>query len=101
MTGSNLSWTLALGNIRRERKFFVPYILASTGIVMMFYLLVYIWKDPGLKKISTGETLSALMGFGTVVVGVFAAIFLLYINIRTDRYKINTGILDELSPTGM
>ena len=80
MTGSNLSWTLALGNIRRERKFFVPYILASTGIVMMFYLLVYIWKDPGLKKISTGETLSALMGFGTVVVGVFAAIFLLYIN---------------------
>ena len=40
MTSSNLSWTLALGNIRRERKFFVPYILASTGIVMMFYLLV-------------------------------------------------------------
>ena len=80
MTSSNLSWTLALGNIRRERKFFVPYILASTGIVMMFYLLVYIWKDPGLKKISSGEMLSDLMGFGTVIVGIFAAIFLFYIN---------------------
>lgn len=80
MTRSNLSWTLALGNIRRERKFFVPYILASTGIVMMFYLLVYLWNDPGLQKLAAGPTLAALMGFGTVIVGIFSVIFLFYIN---------------------
>ncbi|MCH4007639.1 MAG: ABC transporter permease [Eubacterium sp.] len=80
MSSGNLTWTLALGNIRRERKFFIPYITASSGIIMMFYLMVYLWKDPGIQKLSTSVMLSMMMKFGTIIVGVFAVIFLFYIN---------------------
>ncbi|MGN1381840.1 MAG: FtsX-like permease family protein [Eubacterium sp.] len=80
MSSSNLAWTLALGNIRRERKFFIPYITASSGIIMMFYLMIYLWKDPGIQKLSTGVMLSMMMKFGTIIVGIFAVIFLFYIN---------------------
>ena len=67
-----LAWT----NIKANYRLYVPYLLASTGMVMMFYIILMLAKDPSINM----GYLSAVLSFGSMVVGLFAVAFILYIN---------------------
>jgi len=77
---SRFAGKLAFNNIKMNSKFYLPYILASTGIIAMFYIVTYLATNRGLQDMKGSEYISFVMLLGSVVIGVFAVIFLFYIN---------------------
>lgn len=71
---------LALVNIRKNGKLYFPYLLTGIGTVMMFYIMHALSVNEGLEHMFGGNQLGTIMGFGTVVIGIFAAILLFYTN---------------------
>ncbi|MCR1898919.1 ABC transporter permease [Irregularibacter muris] len=69
---------LAWNNIKKNSKSYIPYILTCIGMIIMFYNMCYllIAKEIGYDDAS----LRSILGFGTIVTGVFAFIFLSYTN---------------------
>lgn len=71
---------LALDSIRKNKRFYFPYILTGIGMVMMFYIIHYLASMPSLKDMAGGDTMTLVLGFGFWVVAIFAVIFLFYTN---------------------
>lgn len=69
---------LAWEGIRRNRRICLPYFLACTGMIMMFYIIHYLAAMPVLPNTVGGLTAQQALGFGTWVVALFALIFLFY-----------------------
>ena len=68
---------LALSNLEKNGKIYLPYLLTCIGTVMMFYLMQFLYTNPWVK---THASLMMVLGMGCVVVGLFAFIFLFYTN---------------------
>ena len=68
---------LALSNLKKNGKIYLPYLLTCIGTVMMFYLMQFLYTNPWVK---THASLVMVLGMGCVVVGLFAFIFLFYTN---------------------
>lgn len=71
---------LAANGIRKNRRMFTPFILTCTGMVMMFYIIMYLAVSKVLDSLVGGATLRQMFALGSWVIAVFAAIFLFYIN---------------------
>lgn len=71
---------LAWQNIRQNRRFFVPYLLALIGLAAAFYVMSALVFDPGVDTMRGAEYVSVMMGMGMFIAGIFSAILLLYIN---------------------
>lgn len=71
---------LAWDGIRKNKKFYLPYILTCIGMVMMFYIIHYLAAMPTLKDMPGGRTMEMVLGFGFWIVALFAVIFLFYTN---------------------
>ncbi|MGE5629452.1 MAG: FtsX-like permease family protein [Solirubrobacterales bacterium] len=71
---------LAHVNIKKNGKFYYPYIITCIGTVAMFYIMCSISFDKGLKKMPGFDSLKYILGLGCIVVGIFAVIFLFYTN---------------------
>ena len=71
---------LAWDGIRKNKRFYLPYILTCIGMVMMFYIIRYLAAMPTLKDMPGGDTMEMVLGLGTWVVALFAVIFLFYTN---------------------
>lgn len=71
---------LALNNIQRNRKTFLPYII-TTAIISGVYLLIggLLFSD-GLRNLPSGSTATGIFAFGIVVFTIFAFFFMVYIN---------------------
>lgn len=69
---TKLAWT----NIKANYRLYVPYLIASIGMIMMFYIILLLAMDPGMNI----SQLSQALGSGSFVVGIFAVSFILYIN---------------------
>lgn len=76
----NLYPKLAWDGIRKNKRLYTPYILTCSGVVMMFYIIHYLAAMPDLKNMAGGQTITAMLGFGTWIVALFALIFLFYTN---------------------
>ena len=89
---------LALSNIKKNGKFYFPFILTCIGTVMMFYMMCFIATNDGISKMqSGGEQIFAIMIFGTVIIGIFASIFLFYTNsFLIKRRKKEFGLFNIL-----
>ena len=79
---------LALSNLRKSRRFVVPYILAGGGAVAMLYIVGMLAMDNGLDNMFAGYWVSMLMAMGLGVVMVFGVIFMLYINSFIQRRRL-------------
>lgn len=91
----NFSWKLALTNIKNNRKFYLPYFLASAGIIAMFYIICYLAMNEGIEKMS--NSLSVIMVLGAGVMAIFAFIFLFYTNsFLMKRRKKEIGLYNIL-----
>lgn len=71
---------MAAGNLVRNRRFFFPYLLTGLLTVAMFYNITFLTWNDDLKDLPGGSVLPTIMYLGTIVVGLFAVIFLLYTN---------------------
>ncbi len=71
---------LAWQNIRQNRRFFVPYLLALMGLAAAFYVMSALVFDPGVDTMRGAEYVKVMMGMGMFIAGIFSAILLLYIN---------------------
>ena len=71
---------MAAGNLARNRRFVFPYLLTGLLTVAMFYNITFLTWNEDLKNMPGGSTIPTIMYLGTIVVGLFAVIFLLYTN---------------------
>ncbi|NCB51035.1 MAG: ABC transporter permease [Clostridia bacterium] len=71
---------LALSNIRKNRKFYAPYILTGVGTAAMLYIMAYLTSHRDLRQLPGSASVEAFLTFGSVIIGIFAAIFLFYTN---------------------
>lgn len=93
--GRFFSLKLAGNNIKNNRKFYLPYFLASVGIIAMFYIICFLATSEDIAAMSA--TLGAIMGIGVFVIGFFAVIFLFYINsFLMKRRKKEIGLYNIL-----
>lgn len=88
---------LAATNIRNNKQFYLPYLLAGGLSVAMFYLVVAMQSNPGLREMNGGQTVAATLSLGATIVRVFAAIFLFYTNsFIIKRRKKELGVYNIL-----
>lgn len=89
---------LAVANIKKNGRFYFPYLLTGIGTIMMFYIMCFLANNNGLSKMgSGGEQLKIILSMGIVVIGVFSAIFLFYTNsFLIKRRKKEFGLYNIL-----
>ena len=78
---------LAAGNIKKNGKTYIPYILTCVVTVMMFYIIKSLSLNPGLDNMAGGHFTRTTMEMGTWVVAMFALIFLFYTNSFLVRHR--------------
>ncbi len=71
---------MALGNLGKNRKIILPYLIMSIGIITMFYIMHAIAINEGLASLPGADSIITILFFGTVVIGIFSAIFMFYTN---------------------
>ncbi len=71
---------LAVSNIKKNGKIYLPFILSSIMCVAMYYIIHSLSLNPGFQKMMGARTLNEILGFATVVTVVFVVLFLLYAN---------------------
>ena len=92
-----LYWKLSWGNLRKNYRLTLPYLLSSTGICMMFYMLCALGGGIDKSAMYGGNSVAAMMELGVYVIGIFAVIFLFYTNsFIMKRRKKELGIYNIL-----
>lgn len=71
---ARLAWT----GMVKNRRLYLPYGLSAAGMVLMFYILTGLSGSPVLEHMSGGGSSAIILRLGTVVIAVFALIFLFY-----------------------
>lgn len=71
---------LAVGNLKKNARLYLPYVLAAIGTCAMYYIMGAISSDEGIYKMPGSQILGSTMGLGCGVIAVFAVIFLFYTN---------------------
>lgn len=71
---------IAWEGIKKNKRFYLPYVLTCMGVVMMTYIIHYLAAMPNLQNMRGGTTMAQIMGLGFWVVALFAVIFLFYTN---------------------
>lgn len=69
---------LAADGIRKNQKIYFPYFLTCAGMIMMFYIVIFLATSPAIRAFEGGSTMQTMLGMGVLVMGVFACIFLCY-----------------------
>lgn len=80
---------LAWSGIRKNKRLFVPYILASAGTAAVFYIMFYLASGDLLDGMRGGTAAQSTLSFGVFVIVAFALLFLFYCNsfLVRRRYK--------------
>jgi len=88
---------LAITNIKANGKTYFPYVITCICTIMMFYIMHALSVNKGLEGVSGSESLKTILYFGTIVIGIFSAIFLFYINsFLIKRRKKEIGLYNIL-----
>ncbi len=71
---------IALTNILRSRRFYLPYFLACTGTAAMFYVLCFLTWNEMLQTMPGSNDLGLILRLGVIVVGLFSVVIISYTN---------------------
>ncbi len=71
---------LAVNGIKKNKRLYLPYILTSAAMVMMFYIISFLAKGSSLDSVIGGDIMKQTLTFGYIVIAVFSFIFLFYTN---------------------
>lgn len=72
--------TVAWGNIKKNYRFFVPRILAETGLLSCLYITVTLCGDKRIAGVRGGDYVATFMLFGSVILALLSVILMLYTN---------------------
>lgn len=88
---------LAFDGIRKNKKMYLPYILTSIGMVMMYYIIIFLQFSQSIKDAVQISTVSEILGLGSWVIAIFSCIFLFYTNsFLIKRRKKEFGLYNIL-----
>ena len=76
----NLYPRLAATNLKKNRQFYLPYLLACIVIVALFCIILTLASDPYLADMAHGDNVSQMLGVGVWIMVLFSAIILFYTN---------------------
>lgn len=84
---------IAAGNLNKNRRFFIPYILSGAGLLAAFFIIRTLACDNRLAQVRGGSALPQIMGLGSAVMAILSVIMLLYTNSflmkqRTKEYGL-------------
>ena len=71
---------LAITNIRKNSKTFLPYLLACTFTVAIFFILRSVSIQPELADMAGGRSLKLLLSATVYIAAFFSVIFIFYTN---------------------
>ncbi len=71
---------LALGNLIRNKSTYLPYLLACVTSIFTFYTLLAINYNETMQTLPGGVVVSSFTAIGTVLLGIFSIVLLLYTN---------------------
>ncbi|WP_242821622.1 FtsX-like permease family protein [Candidatus Arthromitus sp. SFB-mouse] len=88
---------LAVSSILKNKRMFVPYIFTCIGMIMMFYIVMFLGVSDILNNLRGGETIRIVLSLGSQVIAVFSGIFLFYTNsFLARRRKKEFGLYNIL-----
>lgn len=88
---------LAVTTIKKNGKFYFPYIMTCIGTIAMFYIMCFIQTNEGINKMPGAGDLELIMELGTIVIAIFSVIFLFYTNsFLIKRRKKELGLYNIL-----
>lgn len=88
---------LAFDGIRKNKKMYLPYILTSIGMVMMYYIIIFLQFSQSIKDAVQSSTAADILGLGSWVIAIFSCIFLFYTNsFLIKRRKKEFGLYNIL-----
>ncbi|MCI6928561.1 MAG: ABC transporter permease, partial [Ruminococcus sp.] len=88
---------LAFDGIRKNKKMYLPYILTSIGMVMMYYIIIFLQFSQSIKNAVQSSTVTQILGLGSWVIAIFSCIFLFYTNsFLIKRRKKEFGLYNIL-----
>ncbi|WP_050642591.1 MULTISPECIES: ABC transporter permease [Clostridia] len=71
---------LALTNLKKNGKTYIPYLLTCVLTVMMFYVMNAISRNTGLDQMQGADTLRLVLRWAVTITGIFSVVFLFYTN---------------------
>lgn len=93
----NLYPKLAWHGIMKNQKTYLPFLLTSVGITMMYYIVAHLTYSKSIYEMHGGQEMQMILSWGTAVIAVFAAIFLFYMNsFLMRRRKTEFGLYNIL-----
>ena len=88
---------LAATGIRKNGKSYIPFILTASLMVMVFYIVTYLSGNGMLRNMVGGSAMGMVLTMGSIVMGIFSAIFLFYTNsFLIKRRKKEFGLYNIL-----
>lgn len=71
---------LATTGIKNNKRMYVPYMLACSGMVMMYYIIKFLSDCKLMDTMKGGTSCSMILRFGAIIVSIFSVLFMFYTN---------------------
>ena len=71
---------MAWGNIRKQRQIYVPYLLAVSLVMGLYYILNSLRIMVGESSMKGTRTMMTILGVCVPIAGIFALVILFYVN---------------------
>ncbi len=80
---------IAADGIRKNKRFYLPYMLTGCAMVMMYYIMCFLVHSPSLQRMTGGAILMTMLPLGYAVLALFSILFLFYSNsfLMKQRYR--------------
>lgn len=69
---------LAMGNVKNNRKIYLPYMISSAAIIAVCYIISALAHDKVISATYGGDSVQMVLSFGIAVMAIFSAVFLFY-----------------------
>ena len=76
----NLYSSMAIQNIKKNHRFFIPRILTEGGLLGCYYIVYTLYSDKRMRSVYGGGYLPFFMAIGIMVVALLSVILMLYTN---------------------
>ena len=71
---------LAASNLKRNRRLYVPYLIASVIMSAMYFIITNLVASKSIANLSNGMTTQTILAVGLAVMSLFTVGYMLYIN---------------------
>lgn len=94
---SSIYTNLAVNSLRKNKNFYLPYILSSAVMITLYYTLQQIALDPVVRGIHGGTTLTIILNIGLPVIALLSVLFIVYMSsFIMKRRKKEIGLYSVL-----